>query len=137
MLPLVVLSPGFTRSRATLTSLGEDLASHGYVAAAIDHTHETAATVFPDGRVAAFALGTGWARTPDFWHAVKAGRARDVSFLLDLLLGCDPPWAGASRLSLGRIGRTTGASADAGARRSGAPAGERIRPPGSRGSQPL
>ncbi|MFC9792985.1 alpha/beta hydrolase family protein [Streptomyces sp. NPDC127584] len=103
-LPLVVLSPGFTRSRATLTSLGEDLASHGYVAVAIDHTHETAATVFPDGRVAAFALGTGWARTPEFWRAVKTGRARDVSFVLDRLLGCDPPWAGASRLSPGRIG---------------------------------
>ncbi|MFE7512989.1 hypothetical protein ACFU8I_17485 [Streptomyces sp. NPDC057540] len=37
-LPLVVLSPGFTRPRATLTSIGEDLASHGYVAVAIDHT---------------------------------------------------------------------------------------------------
>ncbi|MGW4698800.1 alpha/beta hydrolase [Streptomyces sp. NPDC004285] len=52
-LPLVVLSPGFTRPRATLTSIGEDLASHGYVVVAIDHTYETAATTFPDGRVAA------------------------------------------------------------------------------------
>ncbi|MFF8507668.1 hypothetical protein ACF064_06205 [Streptomyces sp. NPDC015492] len=56
-LPLVGLSPGFTRHRVTLTSLGEDLAGHGYVVAAIDHTHETAATVFPDGRGGVFALG--------------------------------------------------------------------------------
>jgi len=37
-LPLVVLSPGFTNSRSTLTALAEDLASHGYVVAGIDHT---------------------------------------------------------------------------------------------------
>jgi predicted dienelactone hydrolase len=36
--PLVVLSPGFTSPRSTLTALAEDLASHGYVAAGIDHT---------------------------------------------------------------------------------------------------
>ena len=50
-LPLVVLSPGFTSSRSTLTALAEDLASHGYVVAGIDHTYESFATAFPDGRV--------------------------------------------------------------------------------------
>ena len=50
-LPLVVLSPGFTNSRSTLTALAEDLASHGYVVAGIDHTYESFATAFPDGRV--------------------------------------------------------------------------------------
>lgn len=30
-LPLVVLSPGFTKPRTTLATLAEDLASHGYV----------------------------------------------------------------------------------------------------------
>ncbi|MEU7700543.1 hypothetical protein [Streptomyces sp. NPDC039028] len=103
-LPLVGLSPGFTRHRATLTSLGEDLAGHGYVVAAIDHTYETAATVFLVGRVAVFALGAGRARTPEFWRKVKTGRARDVSFVLDRLLGGDPPWTGAARLALDRIG---------------------------------
>ena len=39
--PLVVLSPGFTNSRSVLTALAEDLASHGYVAAGIDHTYES------------------------------------------------------------------------------------------------
>ena len=38
-LPLVVLSPGFTMPRSTLTALAEDLASHGYVVAGIDHTY--------------------------------------------------------------------------------------------------
>ena len=50
-LPLVVLSPGFTNPRGTLTALAEDLASHGYVVAGIDHTYESFATTFPDGRV--------------------------------------------------------------------------------------
>ena len=50
--PLVLLSPGFTNSRSTLTALAEDLASHGYVVAGIDHTYESFATAFPDGRVA-------------------------------------------------------------------------------------
>jgi len=50
-LPLIVLSPGFTHPRSTLTALAEDLASHGYVVAGIDHTYESAATAFPDGRV--------------------------------------------------------------------------------------
>jgi len=39
-LPLVVLSPGYTNSRATLSSLAEDLASHGYVVVTIDHTYD-------------------------------------------------------------------------------------------------
>ena len=50
-LPLVVLSPGFTNPRSALTALAEDLASHGYVVAGIDHTYESFATAFPDGRV--------------------------------------------------------------------------------------
>jgi hypothetical protein len=49
-LPLVVLSPGFTNARSALTALAEDLASHGYVVAGIDHTYESFATAFPDGR---------------------------------------------------------------------------------------
>ncbi|MFJ6581064.1 alpha/beta hydrolase family protein [Streptomyces sp. NPDC091368] len=113
-LPLVVLSPGFSRTRATLTSIGEDLASHGYVAVAIDHTHETAATTFPDGRVAAFALGHGFVRDAEFWRTVKTGRARDVSFVLDQLFGSSPPWEGAEALApdmIGMVGHSVGGAA--------------------------
>ncbi|MFH8384008.1 hypothetical protein ACH4E7_24200 [Kitasatospora sp. NPDC018058] len=48
--PLVVLSPGFTMPRASLTSLAEDLGSRGYVVALVDHTYENTGTTFPDGR---------------------------------------------------------------------------------------
>src|ERR1700728_3080254 len=51
-LPFVVLSPGFIHPRSVLTGLAEDLASHGYVVAGVDHTYESVATAFPDGRVA-------------------------------------------------------------------------------------
>ena len=81
--PLVVLSPGFKRPRAELMSLSEDLASHGYVVALVDHTYENVATTFPDGRVTPCdACGS---YDPAFWEKLEAGRATDVSFVLDQL----------------------------------------------------
>lgn len=47
--PLIVINPGFGSSRFLHTSQAENLASHGYIVAAIDHTYNTFATVFPDG----------------------------------------------------------------------------------------
>ncbi|QIP85507.1 hypothetical protein GLX30_17340 [Streptomyces sp. Tu 2975] len=38
--PLVLLSPGFSMPRSTLTALANDLASRGYVVAAVDHAHD-------------------------------------------------------------------------------------------------
>ena len=49
-LPVLVLSPsGF--SPLLLAATAEELASHGYVVVGVNHTYETAVTVFPDGRV--------------------------------------------------------------------------------------
>ena len=76
-LPPVLLSPGFTQPRATLTSIAEDLASHGYLAVAIDHPHER---TLRDHR-----------RDPAFWAKVRFVRALDASFVLDQLLA-DPRW---------------------------------------------
>ncbi|MFI6600930.1 alpha/beta hydrolase family protein [Nonomuraea sp. NPDC050536] len=83
-LPLVVLSPGFTKPMSTLTSLAEDLASRGYVVAGIDHTYENYATTFPDGRVAE-CLACDSDTDPGFGTGVVQGRAADVSFVLDQL----------------------------------------------------
>src|SRR6202035_968987 len=87
-LPLVVLSPGFTSSRSTLTALAEDLASHGYVVAGIDHTYESYATAFPDGRVTTCLARE--APRSGRGEKVVAGRAADVSFVLDELTGAHP-----------------------------------------------
>jgi dienelactone hydrolase len=102
-LPLVVLSPGFTNSRSTLTALAEDLASHGYVVAGIDHTYESFATAFPDGRVTTCLAREAPRRGPGFWEKVVAGRAADVSFVLGELTGAYRAWPGAALIDPSRI----------------------------------
>lgn len=82
--PLVVLSPGFTWPRTSLTALAEELASRGYVVAGIDHTYETHATTFPDGRVTTCTACERQDIT-EFEKAVVESRALDVSFVLDEL----------------------------------------------------
>jgi len=100
--PLVVLSPGFTNSRSALTGLAEDLASHGYVVAGIDHTYESFATAFPDGRITTcLALQNP---RPDRAEKVAAGRAADVSFVLGELTGAHPASPGAALIDSSRIG---------------------------------
>jgi dienelactone hydrolase len=101
-LPLVVLSPGFTNSRSALTALAEDLASHGYVVAGIDHTYESYATAFPDGRVTTCLARE--ARRRDGKDEVMAGRAADVRFVLNELTGADPAWPGGGLIDPSRVG---------------------------------
>lgn len=104
-LPLVVLSPGFTKPMSTLTSLAEDLASQGYVVAGIDHTYESYATTFPGGRVAE-CLACDSDTDPGFGTGVVQGRAADVSFVLDELTestGLTGKWAGSPLIDRSRI----------------------------------
>jgi dienelactone hydrolase len=101
--PLVVLSPGFTNSRSTLTALAEDLASHGYVVAGIDHTYESFATTFPDGRVTTCLARETPRRGQGFWEKVVAGRAADVCFVLNELTGAHPAWPGAALIDPSRV----------------------------------
>ena len=111
-LPLVVLSPGFTNSRSTLTALAEDLASHGYVVAGIDHTYESLATAFPDGRVTTCLARE--APRSGRGEKVVAGRAADVSFVLGELTGAHPPWPGAGLidpLRMAMAGHSAGGAA--------------------------
>jgi dienelactone hydrolase len=100
--PLVVLSPGFTFPRATLTGLAEDLASRGYVVALVDHPYENAGTTLPDGRTLPCAICD---KLPESgMRAVAESRAEDVSFLLDRLTGRHPAWRYARVIDVGRIG---------------------------------
>ncbi|MEV4179442.1 alpha/beta hydrolase [Nonomuraea sp. NPDC049709] len=106
-LPLVVLSPGFTNPMSTLTSLAEDLASRGYVVAGIDHTYESYATTFPDGRIAE-CLACDSDTDPGFGAGLVAGRAADVSFVLDQL---PAKWNGSDRIDRSRtamVGQSIG-----------------------------
>ncbi|PAZ11981.1 alpha/beta hydrolase [Streptomyces sp. SA15] len=100
--PLVVLSPGFTFPRATLTGLAEDLASRGYVVALVDHPYENAGTTLPDGRTLPCAI---CAPLPEGGPAVVAkSRVEDLSFVLDRLTGRHPAWRHARMIDPRRIG---------------------------------
>ena len=51
-MPTVIFSHGYRGFKGQNTILMEDLASHGYIAYAVQHTYESSPTVFPDGEVA-------------------------------------------------------------------------------------
>ncbi|HEY7592028.1 MAG TPA: alpha/beta hydrolase [Actinophytocola sp.] len=78
--PLVLLSPGFTVPRHTLTGLAEDLASHGYLVAAVDHAYESVAAKFPGGVLpcAACDLPDQIGIAP-----IAINRGKDLKFVLD------------------------------------------------------
>ncbi|WP_328967329.1 alpha/beta hydrolase family protein [Streptomyces sp. NBC_00239] len=100
--PLVVLSPGFGVPRATLTALAEELASRGYVVAAVDHAYEASAATFPGGRMLPCLACEKTEQTGDY-RPVSDGRAKDVSFLLDRLTGHRPAWRHAELIDRRRI----------------------------------
>ncbi|CAL9672739.1 hypothetical protein SUDANB105_07633 [Streptomyces sp. enrichment culture] len=109
--PLVLFSPGLGGVRTQNTAWAEELASHGYVVAALDHPYDSAAVVLADGRTISTEiastgdpdkdekLGVGWARV----------RAADLSFVLTQLGRLDRgeiagPLTG--RLDTGRVAVT-------------------------------
>lgn len=96
--PLVLLSPGFSMPRSTLTTLADDLASRGYVVAAVDHAHESVGTAFPGGRVLT-CLACERVATDVERAQVAAGRAQDLSFVIDRLTTLRAP----SRTIQGRM----------------------------------
>ncbi|WP_334075120.1 alpha/beta hydrolase family protein [Paenibacillus sp. A14] len=84
--PVVLLSHGMGTSRMLHVSQAEHLASHGYVVITIDHTYNTTATIFPDGKI------TGLISEPNededfFTAAPRMGKvwAGDVSEVIDWL----------------------------------------------------
>ncbi|GAA2670638.1 alpha/beta hydrolase [Nonomuraea recticatena] len=102
-LPLVVLSPGHSKPRSMLTGLAEELASRGYVVAAIDHTYENVATSFPDGRVTT-CVTCEISKEKGWWVKLEKSRAADVSFVLDQLTGAHPKWKSAGLIDTSKIG---------------------------------
>ncbi|MGA4980344.1 alpha/beta hydrolase family protein [Streptomyces cinereoruber] len=88
--PLVLLSPGFSMPRGTLTALADDLASRGYVVAVVDHAYESVGTSFPDGRVLT-CVACEQVATDKERAQVAEGRARDLSFVIDELTALRAP----------------------------------------------
>ena len=59
--PVLIFSHGGGEARETYSAQLEDLASHGYVVAAISHTYESVLAMFPDGRHA-LSISGRWPR---------------------------------------------------------------------------
>ncbi|MGG4107716.1 dienelactone hydrolase [Paenibacillus lautus] len=87
--PLILANPGFGSSRFLHTSQAENLASHGYIVAVIDHTFNTFATEFPDGRITTSTTNDLF--SPDHDYRTESGNrdklgkvlTDDVAFALD------------------------------------------------------
>lgn len=107
--PVILFSPGDGMDRSSLTTVAEDLASHGFLVAGIDHTHDSGEVEFPGGRLE--VGGTIPAASADQETLV---RTADTRFVLDqitqLNTGADPDVDGQrlpafqSTLDLARVG---------------------------------
>jgi len=100
--PVLLFSHGRGGYRQHNTAQVEELVSHGYVVAAIDHPHAAAGVVFPDGRQVDMDL-----RMLDraFIDSVIPFLAQDASFTLDRLTDLDrSDEVLGGRLDLGRVG---------------------------------
>ncbi|MNH77459.1 isoform II [compost metagenome] len=82
--PLVILSHGEGTGRIMHISQAENLASHGYIVAAIDHTYSTTATAFPDGRVTGYEQNSTTGEEELFANAKKIGKVwnADMDFVI-------------------------------------------------------
>ncbi|MFI0242078.1 alpha/beta hydrolase family protein [Streptomyces sp. NPDC016845] len=85
--PVVLFSPGSGGVRTQNTAWAEELASHGYVVAALDHPYDSAAVVLTDGRTLRTKTVSTGDRDKDDERAVgwTAVRAADLSFVLTQL----------------------------------------------------
>ncbi|MFI6700499.1 dienelactone hydrolase family protein [Streptomyces sp. NPDC050509] len=109
--PVVLFSPGSGGVRAQNTAWAEELASHGYVVAALDHPYDSAAVVLADGRTIHAKTASTGDRDKDDKLAVDwtAVRAADLGFVLTQLDHLDRgeitgPLTG--RLDTGRVAVT-------------------------------
>nr|WP_239119845.1 alpha/beta hydrolase [Streptomyces cyaneofuscatus] len=109
----VVVSHGRGASRILTSGLAEELASHGHLVAAVDHTYDAAAVRFPDGRLVLGALPA----EPDDWDAQDrlevAVRAADLRCVADALCRRGRPLAGVPVQRVGLLGHSLGGAAAA------------------------
>jgi len=110
--PVVLFSHGLGENTSRYSAQLEELASYGYIVAAIDHTYDNQAVVFPDGRVARWSNRWEWAFASDgpdqqlFIFARLRVIVGDVSFVVDQLqrLNDEPSGRFNGKLDLGRLG---------------------------------
>ncbi|MFF4256015.1 alpha/beta hydrolase family protein [Streptomyces sp. NPDC001663] len=82
--PVVLFSAGYGSVRALGTALVEDLAGHGFVVVAVDHTYEAPVVEFPGGRLE-LSRQPADASDDDILKALGV-RQDDIRFVLDTLV---------------------------------------------------
>lgn len=111
---VVIFAPGGGQKALAYTTLLEDLASHGYVVAAIEPPYNAPAMRFPDGRTIGrlAPADRGWDEPktrddmPRIYEQMVLHWARDMSFVLDRLTDLNNASQGmfAGRLDVTRVG---------------------------------
>jgi predicted dienelactone hydrolase len=82
--PVILFSHGAGTSMEVQTSQSEDLASHGYIVVAIDHTYVSAATAFPD-RITSHKEATTNFQTADPAELITQIMTDDAAFVIQKL----------------------------------------------------
>ncbi|MEV4616697.1 lipase [Kitasatospora sp. NPDC049258] len=80
--PVLLHSPGYQADRTHNTLVIEELASWGYIVAAVDHPYDSGEVQFPDGRV---VISSPADPGDEAGAAAVAVRAADLRFVLDRL----------------------------------------------------
>jgi dienelactone hydrolase len=98
--PVITLSHGLQAARFAFTARAEELASHGYVVAGIDHLYGAEVVRLPDGRTIPFA------RAVESLDRIRlqAADVRSVADSLERLDAADPEGVFTGRLATARIG---------------------------------
>lgn len=118
--PIILFSHGLTGLRGQNTGMAQELASRGFVVAAIDHTYGNVLTVFPDGRILFYdpcRIEPSCTMTAFVGGRQLVGQwAEDIAFALDEMAGWqnDPNNRFFNRLNLdsvGAFGHSTGGGA--------------------------
>lgn len=108
--PVVLFSHGLGALPESYTAQIEELASHGYIVAGINHTGVSSVNALSDGRVVPFASSFVPANLQDFPTAlaqIVGITAADTSFVLNQLTALnasDPKGLFAGRMDLSRVG---------------------------------
>jgi dienelactone hydrolase len=111
--PVVIFSPGYDGVYQIYTSFIEDLVSHGFVVASINHPYVSGITVFPDGRKVGLAeVPTDPVEQSEFFNMSLRTIVQDAKFVLDTMTemnATDPDFLGHFDLSeVGMYGHSFG-----------------------------
>ena len=114
--PIIIFSHGYDGVYQIYTSLIEDLVSHGYIVASINHPYIAGVTVFPDNRTINVSIIPSDPEEQEAWHKLGLrSMVEDAKYVLDVLTEMnttDPFFTGSFDLNhIGMYGHSFGGSA--------------------------